>query len=165
LENPEVSIVGAHALFFEKDINVRIPNWELDLNTNSASEIKKTLAWENCIIHPTVCMRTEVAKSLLYDGKQKNYEDYDFWMRAVASKLIIAKLNEPLLYYRVQAKSITQSSIRKGNFFFQKAVIKLQFIKTSLLKGNINSFVGKVCFTLFVDLIMGLGKALKQAKK
>ena len=164
-EHPAVSIVGTHALFFEKDINAQLPNWELDLNTNTVSEIKKALAWENCIIHPTVCIRSEVAKSLLYDVAQINYEDYDLWMRAIAHNLIIAKINEPLLYYRVQAGSITQSSIRKANFYFQKVGIKFHFIKASISKGTFNLFVGKVCITLFVDLIMGLGKALKQTTK
>lgn len=120
IENPSIDIVASHAIFFEEDINTPISNWDLDLATNTPEEIKKALIWENCIIHPSVCMRSEIAKSLLYDPAQKNYEDYDLWLRATSYNINIGKINEPLLYYRVQPHSITQTAIRKGNFYFQK---------------------------------------------
>jgi glycosyltransferase involved in cell wall biosynthesis len=162
IENPSIAIVAAHAIFFEEDINKPIANWELDLVTNTPEEIKKALIWENCIIHSSVCMRKEIAKSLLYDPAQKNYEDYDFWLRAIANHLNIAKINEPLLYYRVQSNSITQTAIRKGNFYYQKAGAKLHFILKSLSKGKINGFIGRVILTIFADLLLGIGKSLKQ---
>jgi glycosyltransferase involved in cell wall biosynthesis len=161
-ENPSIAIVASHAMFFEEDINTSIPNWDLDLATNTPEEIKKALIWENCIIHPSVCMRTEIAKSLLYDPAQKNYEDYDFWLRVHANQLSIAKINEPLLYYRVQSNSITQTAIRKRNFFYQKAGVKLHFVLKSLSKGKINWFIGQVFLTIFADLVFGIGKSLKQ---
>jgi glycosyltransferase involved in cell wall biosynthesis len=161
-ENPSIAIVASHAMFFEEDINTSTPNWDLDLATNTPEEIKKALIWENCIIHPSVCMRTEIAKSLLYDPAQKNYEDYDFWLRVHANQLSIAKINEPLLYYRVQSNSITQTAIRKRNFFYQKAGVKLHFVLKSLSKGKINWFIGQVFLTIFADLVFGIGKSLKQ---
>jgi glycosyltransferase involved in cell wall biosynthesis len=164
-ENKSIDIVGAHALFFKDNIASPINNWALDLKTNSPAEIKSALVWENCIIHPSICMRSEIAKSLLYDTAQVNYEDYDLWLRAVANKFSIAKINEPLLYYRVQEKSITQLAIRKSNFYFQKAGVKFRFFKKCFSKGKINVFVVSVFLTLFTDLVMGIGKALKQSSK
>ena len=119
---------NAHALFFNENITSPIENWPLDQSTNTINEIKSAIVWENCIIHPSVCMRTDIAKSLLYDASQKNYEDYDLWLRLLANNHIIAKINEPLLYYRVQENSVTQSTIRKSNFFFYKAKVKFLFI-------------------------------------
>jgi hypothetical protein len=107
-------------------------------------------------------MRSTIARSLLYDTNQVNYEDYDLWLRAVANNYSIAKINEPLLYYRVQEKSITQLAIRKSNFYFQKAGVKYRFFKKCLSKGKINIFILRVFLTLFADLVMGMGKAIKQ---
>ncbi len=161
IDNPTIAIVASHAIFFDKDIHTPTANWELELKTNTPQEIKNVLAWENCIIHPTVCMRAEMAKSLLYNAAQKNYEDYDLWLRASSNNLKIAKIKEPLLYYRVQANSITQSNIRKKNFFLQKARVKLRFVLASLFTIKLNLFVIRVFITIFADLFMGIGKAIK----
>ena len=160
--NPHVAMVGAHAIFFNENITSPIENWPLDQSTNTINEIKSAIVWENCIIHPSVCMRTDIAKSLLYDASQKNYEDYDLWLRLLANNHIIAKINEPLLYYRVQENSVTQSTIRKSNFFFYKAKVKFLFINKCISKGKLNLFIVQVSFTLLIDLIMGIAKSVKQ---
>jgi glycosyltransferase involved in cell wall biosynthesis len=165
MDNPNIAIVGSHAIFFEYDINRHIDNWALDLRTNTPKEIKQALVWENCIIHPSICMRAEIAKSLLYDEAQKNYEDYDLWLRASANNQTIAKINDSLLYYRVQANSITQKAIRKNNFYFQKAGVKFRFVGKCLTKLKFNLFIGNVFLSIFADLFMGIGKALKKNSK
>ena len=165
LDHPAIDIVGTHAVFFETNTQSPMANWELDLNTITPSSIKKALTWENCLIHPSICMRSEIAKSLLYNEHQKNYEDYDLWLRATADNINIAKINEPLLYYRVQPNSITQSSIRKGNFYFQKTGVKYRFICNCLSKGKLNLFIIKVFLSTFADLFLGIGKSLKYNKR
>ena len=165
LDHPAIDIVGTHAVFFETNTQSPMANWELDLNTITPSSIKKALTWENCMIHPSICMRSEIAKSLLYNEQQKNYEDYDLWLRATADNINIAKLDESLLYYRVQPNSITQSSIRKENFYFQKAGVKYRFICNCLSKGKLNLFIIKVFLSTFADLFLGIGKSLKYNKR
>jgi len=165
LDHPAIDIVGTHAVFFETNTQSPMANWELDLNTITPSSIKKALTWENCMIHPSICMRSEIAKSLLYNEHQKNYEDYDLWLRATADNINIAKIDESLLYYRVQPKSITQSSIRKENFYFQKAGVKYRFICNCLSKGKLNLFIIKVFLSTFADLFLGIGKSLKNNKR
>ena len=165
LDHPAIDIVGTHAVFFETNTHSPMANWELDLNTITPSSIKKALTWENCMIHPSICMRSEIAKSLLYNEHQKNYEDYDLWLRATADNINIAKIDESLLYYRVQSNSITQSSIRKGNFYFQKVDVKYRFICNCLSKGKLNLFIIKVFLSTFADLFLGIGKSLKYNKR
>jgi glycosyltransferase involved in cell wall biosynthesis len=165
LDHPAIDIVGTHAVFFETNTQSPMANWELDLNTITPSSIKKALTWENCMIHPSICMRSEIAKSLLYNEQQKNYEDYDLWLRATADNINIAKIDESLLYYRVQPNSITQSSIRKENFYFQKAGVKYRFICNCLSKGKLNLFIIKVFLSTFADLFLGIGKSLKYNKR
>lgn len=161
IANPRIDIVGSHAIFFEKDIHNPLPNWELDLRTNSSEEINKALVWENCMIHPSICMRSNIAKAFLYEPSQKNYEDYDFWLRAVSKNTAIAKINEALIYYRVQAQSITQKNIRKSNFYYQKAMVKWRFVKNSFLSSTYKLFVTKVFFSILADLFLGTAKAIK----
>jgi len=165
IDNPNIAVVGSHATFFEEDILKPTANWELELKTNTPQEIKKALVWENCIIHPSICMRAEIAKSLLYDPTQKNYEDYDLWLRVIANKYNIAKLNEPLLYYRVQSKSITQTAIRKKNFYFQQAGVKYRFVKKCMSNTKFSNFVGAVSLSIIIDVLMGIGKTLKSFNK
>lgn len=161
IENPTISIVGTHAVFFTESIDKPIKNWDLDLKNTQPSEIRNTLKWENCIIHPSICMRKSIAKDLLYDETQKNYEDYDLWLRASAMNIEIGKINQPLLYYRVQPNSITQKMIRNNNFYIQIAAVKYRFFKRSLLEGKLNIYTLSVLLIILYDLLMGLGKYIK----
>ncbi|MEY4278363.1 MAG: hypothetical protein RL377_367 [Bacteroidota bacterium] len=163
--NPSIAVVGSNAIFIEDNVNAPIANWDLDLKIKTSQEIRKTLLWENCLIHPSICMRSSIAKSFYYDKDQKNYEDFDLWLRIIAKNLNIAKINEPLLYYRVQPNSITQTAIRKHNFYFQKGVVKLRFVLKNLKQLHFNAFIGGVLITSFADLIMSIGKSLKQLVK
>jgi glycosyltransferase involved in cell wall biosynthesis len=164
IENPTIGIVGTHAVFFTESSDKPIKNWNLDLKTNQPSEIRNTLKWENCIIHPSICMRKSIAKDLLYDETQKNYEDYDLWLRASAMNIEIGKINQPLLYYRVQPNSITQKMIRNNNFYIQIAAVKYRFFKRSLLEGKLNNYTLSVLLIILYDLLMGLGKYIKSIK-
>lgn len=159
--NPQIAAVGSHAIFFEKNTEFPIENWALDQETNTILKIKKALIWENCLIHPSMCLRANIAKDLLYDPNQKNYEDYDLWLRIIANDYSIAKINEPLIYYRVQESSITQSSIRKSNFYFHKANTKFNFFKNCISNKIFNLFVFTVSISLFLDLMMGIAKKIK----
>jgi glycosyltransferase involved in cell wall biosynthesis len=162
--NPQIAAVGSHAIFFNENKASPIENWALDQKTNTQSEIKKTLIWENCLIHPSMCFRTNVVKHLLYDLNQKNYEDYDLWLRMIANKYAISKINEPLLYYRVQLHSITQSSIRKSNFYLSKVIVKIRFLRNCISKANFNLFILGVFISLFFDSLMGIAKKIKSNK-
>jgi glycosyltransferase involved in cell wall biosynthesis len=159
--NPQITAVGSHAIFFNENKASPIENWALDQKTNTQLEIKKTLIWENCLIHPSICFRTNVVKDLLYDPSQKNYEDYDLWLRMIANNYAISKINEPLLYYRVQAQSITQSSIRKSNFYLNKVKVKIRFLRNCVPKTTFNFFIFSILISLLFDLMMGIAKMFK----
>ena len=159
--NPQIAAVGSHAIFFEKNTEFPIENWALDQETNTVLKIKKALIWENCLIHPSMCLRANIVKQHLYDPNQKNYEDYDLWLRLIANNYSISKINEPLLYYRVQENSITQSSIRKSNFYLNKVKVKIRFLRNCISKANFNLFIFSVFILLFFELMMGIAKKIK----
>ncbi len=135
--------------------------WELDRQTNTALQIKNALVKENCIAHPTVMIRAEVLKKFLYSEKQQHIEDYDLWLRMMVSGLRIEKIQQPVLDYRVHAASVTGTKLKKNNFFFKHFNCKLKFIAGCISHLKINSFTVRIFFSMLVDLIMGLGKALK----
>jgi glycosyltransferase involved in cell wall biosynthesis len=150
-----VSFINEHG--FETGI------WDLDRKTNTAAAIKKALLRENCIAHPTVMIRTEVLKKYLYKESQQHIEDYDLWLRLVADGLQIAKVQQPVLFYRVHAASITSSKLKKRNFFFKHFNCKLKFIGSAFGKGQLNGFTISIFFSMIRDLLMGCGKAVKNA--
>jgi len=110
--NPQITAVGSHAIFFNENKASPIENWALDQKTNTQLEIKKTLIWENCLIHPSICFRTNVVKDLLYDPSQKNYEDYDLWLRLRKLNKQFYNCPEILVKHRIHNTSAFNS---KGN--------------------------------------------------
>jgi hypothetical protein len=79
----------------------------------------------------------------------------------IANNYAISKINEPLLYYRVQAQSITQSSIRKSNFYLNKVKVKIRFLRNCVPKTTFNFFIFSILISLLFDLMMGIAKMFK----
>jgi glycosyltransferase involved in cell wall biosynthesis len=137
------------------------PSWPDDEMNTEPAAIKKTMAWRNCIAHPTVMMRTNLAQQFLYNPVQKNIEDYDLWLRYLSNGHVIAKLKEPQLLYRIHPNSITGSILSKYNPYFKQAACKYRFLKTQIAAKKINRFVLKIFGTMILDCCKGLIKQLK----
>jgi glycosyltransferase involved in cell wall biosynthesis len=135
--------------------------WALDRLTNTAATIKKALLKENCIAHPSVMIRAEILQKFKYCEKQQHVEDYDLWLRLFAKGYAVEKVQQPVLNYRVHGASVTGTQLKKSNFFFKHFHCKRRFIGGCLKRSTINGFVIKVFFSMILDLLMGLGKAVK----
>ncbi len=160
--HPQTAAVAGWVNFIdEKGTQTGI--WELDRQTNTAATIKKALLKENCIAHPTVMIRTEILQQFLYSSNQRNIEDYDLWLRLCAAGMQIEKVQEPVLLYRVHSASITGTKLKKSNFFFKHCNCKLKFIKGALGKFRLNGYTAAVFVFMLRDLLMGCGKAIKNA--
>src|SRR6478752_4840840 len=99
-QNDEITII-ASTIDFINEQEEKTSIWELDRQTITPEQIKKAMLKQNCIAHPTVMIRSEVLKKMKYKEYQKNIEDYDLWLRMLNRGYKIAKLNEPLLLYRI----------------------------------------------------------------
>lgn len=158
--NPEIDILAGF-------INLINSNgeytgiWELDHKANSRNVIKKEMAYYCCIAHPSVMGKTSVFKKHLYYPAQKNIEDYDIWLRMIADDVIIEKLNEPILNYRVHNQSTTHIIYNGKNVFFKIANCKIKFIVNCLKTKKINGFVLRVFISMIGNYIMSVGKAIK----
>jgi hypothetical protein len=124
--------------------------------------IKELLKIDNIIFHSSVLFKKQdIIELNKYRIFVKYSEDYDLWLRMIANNYAISKINEPLLYYRVQAQSITQSSIRKSNFYLNKVKVKIRFLRNCVPKTTFNFFIFSILISLLFDLMMGIAKMFK----
>ncbi|HXA02811.1 MAG TPA: glycosyltransferase [Cytophagaceae bacterium] len=149
--HPEISMVASHIQLMDEEGN-DLGNWQEDIQTKTGKQIKALLPYTNCIAHPSIVIRTDVAKEFLYDEKQVNNEDWDLWMRLVSEGHKLAKVNESLLKYRIHTNSITLQSNQKNvnkkllrtqkNYFFKK-----------IIKSKINLFDLRVLWGLTLNAV------------
>lgn len=140
-------------------------NWQLDLETITAKDIKNKMAWECCIAHPSVMMRSEIVKKYRYSSYQRNTEDYDLWLQILSDGYSIEKIPEQLLQYRVHNQSVTGNFHRKKNPFIINATTKRKFLIHRIKKLTLNFFELVVFFTMVHDILLGLGKEIKKLFK
>ncbi len=144
--NLAVSAVASHIRFMNADGNAK-GYWNNELKINTRAEIYGALPKYDCIAHPTVVIRKEVISKYLYRKAQKNVEDWDLWLRMVADGLIIEKINEVLLMYRIHFESVTMH--RNTGRLSQKKTIKCKqsFLLYQASKLKINLFFFRVFYS------------------
>ncbi len=72
--------------------------------------IKMKLLFDSSFAHPTVMMRSHLAKQLRYDKAWEKCEDYDLWERAARAGWKMTNVPETLLLYRQHDAQISTSS-------------------------------------------------------
>jgi len=134
--------------------------WPADAANISPEQIRNYLPRDNCIAHPSIMARAAVMKKFRYREEQSESEDYDLWLRLVASGIGIHKLNTVLLRHRIVTNSFTRQ--RQKNVFSKLARVKFRFIDWAREEGLDGPFVREVRKQAYIDL----GKAmLKNLKK
>ena len=156
-QHEEIAAV-ASTVDFINDKEEKTGSWELDRQTITPEQIKKAMLKQNCIAHPTVMIRAELIKQLKYKEYQKNIEDYDLWLRLLNRGYRIAKLDEPLLLYRIHDASITSIHLKNTNPFFKHFLMKMKFLDRF---SHISGFAFSVFVSAITDLVKGAVKAIK----
>ncbi len=159
--NKRTSAVACYINFIDEADSVT-GVWKEDRDCVSSTSIKNKMPWLNCIAHPTVMIRSKLYKKYGYFKNQQSQEDYDLWLRMLADGLVIDKIPEILLHYRVHQASITGTILRKANPFFKQYDCKIKFLKNQLSTHKWGVFETKVLFTALHDSIMGTGKIIKR---
>lgn len=96
---PGLDILGGAAIEIDEN-GVEGFVWRRPL---SDAAIRSAL-WTNPLIHPSVAFRRAAVAGLGgYDALRKRAEDHDLWVRAAASGLRFANLDEVLIQYRVDS--------------------------------------------------------------
>jgi len=119
--NPDGSIIGVHKAIINSE------------------ELKKALEKSNVIYHPTIMFKNE---NYLYREKFRYSQDYDFYLLLLSKGKILANIQENLVKYRVDPKSIS-SSKRAQQYAFEKYAAEFYRERKRVGKDMYNSFKPK----------------------
>jgi len=162
--HPATDIAGCYVELIDEHNNSKGTS-PLDTKTTTYSSIRKKISRDNCMSHPTVMMRSEIAKRYKYSIYQHNVEDYDLWLRLCRDNRVIEKVPEVLLLYRIHAASIVSTHQRKKNFFFIHFKMKMKFLQHGLQNGRFTGFDLRVMFEAIFDLVKSVLKEVKKKLK
>jgi glycosyltransferase involved in cell wall biosynthesis len=156
--HPECDVLTTTASLIDKDGKMT-GEWPADRRRISFKQIRSYLPKDNCLVHPSAMIKTDVLKSFKYSYAQALAEDYDLWLRLIAAGKQIHKLDEPLTLHRILATSFTRT--RKKNGYYKIMQVKQVFFKEQWKAGKINFFTMKTLFFSFIDAIIGTEKEIK----
>jgi len=104
--HPEVDILCSHAMGHQEHGNFK-KTWRIT-TPSSDREIKAALEIRNCIVHPTMAIRSHAFQRLGgYDPRFRFAQDYDLFLRSSRSGLIFACVPEVLVERSYSADSVT----------------------------------------------------------
>lgn len=107
MENhPDVDFIGGRMAVFKQSTKEPL----YDLNVKSGSLCISDLLDYCCICHPTVMFRTASIngkEKFRYDKQMEYAEDYDLWMRMLASGKKFVNLDKVFTYYRLHEQQVT----------------------------------------------------------
>lgn len=157
-QHPYVDVLATTVtLINEEDQPIGV--WEDDKRYVRPAAIYQQLPKNNCISHPTILAKTETLRSYRYRSSQQGSEDYDLWLRLLASGKQIHKLAEPYLLHRIVKTSITRN--RQKNVFAHLLQTKRTFLFEAKDSGYDKRFLNRVFWFAHVDLIKSKLKAIK----
>lgn len=127
LENHKnIFMVGGGAINVDEN-GIRISKFKPIIKIN---KIKKTLPFKNCFYHPTVMYRNE---GLLFYRKNILYsDDYDFYLRLLSEKKILANMSDVLIKYRLHRSSSSSKNFTRMELFAEKT---REFYRQREIKG------------------------------
>jgi glycosyltransferase involved in cell wall biosynthesis len=73
----------------------------------SNNAIKTELLFCTPFVHPTIMIKAELAKSMLYQDDWKHCEDYDLWVRLAENGCKLVNVPEVLLKYRTHKNQVS----------------------------------------------------------
>ena len=151
LNHPDVSVISAFVNLVDKDGKVK-GDWKDDRQANKWPKIKKMLPWKNCIAHPIVMMRKSIFEKYQYNETQRSSQDWDLWLQLAADNVVIEKIHEPLLNYRVHDQSITAGSL-KGSAYRKMHNVLRKYLLLVREKKKINFFNLRVLFAYYMNAV------------
>jgi len=161
LAHKEVAVIGGFVEFIDENGNAK-GQWQDDREANSWMKIRKALPWKNCIAHPVVMMRKNIFEKYKYNETQRSSQDWDLWLQLAAHNVIIEKIKEPLLLYRVHSKSITAGSLSKSAYRKIHNVIK-KYLLLVWQQKKFNSFNLKVLFAFVINAVKLFFSTIKRS--
>lgn len=161
LNHPETSVVSGFVEFIDEKGDPK-GEWRDDRKANSWKKIKQMLPWKNCIAHPVVMIRKKVFEKYQYNEAQTNSQDWDLWLQLAADNIIIGKINESLMLYRVHSQSMTAGSLKRSGFRKIHNTIK-EYLHLVWKQKKFNSFNLKVLFAFSINAVKLFFSSIKRS--
>ncbi|RLA87462.1 MAG: hypothetical protein DRG40_00235 [Deltaproteobacteria bacterium] len=158
-KNSSCSVVATRIALIDNKGNI-IGYWREDIKTTQYYEIRNFLPRKNCIAHPTVMIKTAIAKKYTYNENQPYAQDYDLWLRLCSNGERIEKINEVLLYHRIHPISVTYLTISSGA---ERKNIKTKaiFLRDKIKTRKLTFFDLRVFIFLLQDLSIFIAGKIK----
>lgn len=152
-KNPSICVVACRAGLIDSNGN----DLRMCLSEpQTIEEIKTQLPRINCIVHPSVMIRADVAKTYQYNEKmvtkRRDYEDYELWLRLISDNHKIAKSSEILIKHRMHSESFMGGIDYIPN---RSNIIrtKTNFILNRFRQGDFSWFNVKVTYCMILDIV------------
>lgn len=135
--HPDCSLLATRVAIID-DAGLPQPDWAEDAACLTPAQIRAYLPTSNCLAHPSIMAPATVLKAYRYRPITGS-EDYDLWLRLAADGKMIAKLNRPLLSYRLHDASVTQTANQRS-VTRKLLAVKRYFLAYRLARGKLNAF-------------------------
>lgn len=142
--NEDIALVGSHHYV----INQLGKMIGLKQYPVSHDEINNVMLFHNPFSHPSVMMRTDVAKKIKYSRKHPHAEDYHLWFK-ILKKHKAGNIPEYLTYYRVHDNNV---SARNSN---EQRESVADLLSSELNKSGINHSIEEL--TVHIAICQGYG--------
>jgi glycosyltransferase involved in cell wall biosynthesis len=156
--NPTCAAIAGRIIFID-GYGTETGSWNDDQAATTSHLIRHYLPKANCLAHPAMMIRKHILEHYRYNEKHLVSQDYELWLRMCADGLVIEKLQDVVLQYRIHAESITEQS-KKGISEIKNIRTKSFFLTDRLLSGRINKFTILVFGYLFRDIFYYAAKRL-----
>ncbi len=155
-QHPDCAMVAVTVTQLDEDGN-DYGVWLDDRKTVTSESIRRFLPRANCIAHPGIMIRKSLLARYRYNERQRVAQDYDLWLRMTADGLFIAKLDKPLLRYRIHTASVTALSNR-GRPDLKNVRTKTWFLWRRVAERKLNGYCFKVFCATARDLCYAIAK-------
>lgn len=160
IQNPEVGVIGSHYEYIDKNgIFLGYPK----INAKSDREIKKRLAFESCLAHPTTMIRRDV----LLNNSGYCYgvfaEDWELWLRLARAGVKMTVIEQNLLKYRIHGNQSTSLKNFSRNMGYVSGLLLREFFitkKINFLLGIIYHLNKSYSYLIFNKIKSSLKKII-----
>tara|TARA_Y200000002_G_scaffold299988_1_gene254967 strand:+ start:7833 stop:8819 length:987 start_codon:yes stop_codon:yes gene_type:complete len=127
-EDEDIGLVFTNVILIDNDSNIikKMPYHQINNNNIEKSLIFKSKSIQ--LVHPSILIRKKLLEKI---GGYRNYsacEDRDLWLRLI-SETKFTKLEDPLLFYRVNYEGVSKTMFKKQSVNSILCVLNYTFHK------------------------------------
>nr|MDQ3100817.1 glycosyltransferase [Bacteroidota bacterium] len=166
-EHPDVAVIASTVDLINTEGEIT-GVWDIDRACITQQQIRSMMPNTNCIAHPSVMIRRSALGANRYALEQISAEDWDLWMKLLSQGKKIAKIEQPLLKYRVHAASMMGRSKQKVPLEQRLMLARKRFILGEWRRGIFSLFHAAVMHAqarTFVRHLMNTGISRSRALK